>query len=258
MIREMLLKTLLLWGLLAASFSAVAAQDVYSEGEIKQARRHYERAGKLYRKGRCGQAIEELDEALIFREIYPEAEWLLARALVKAERPREAFGMLRSINVSHQESAEFWKLSGQVFLLMNKTAKPRKRCCEPSAGPRALTPSCAITSAWSDFVRERVKTRSTKRSRRSESTRASPRLVGCSATRLWFSVTTSEPSANCRSICRTPPSGLKPRIFGGVSPPFAPWRRREAQIHHSRRLAFVTSRSLITLMRPAAAKSRGR
>jgi len=126
MIREMLLKTLLLWGLLAASFSAVAAQDVYSEGEIKQARRHYERAGKLYRKGRCGQAIEELDEALIFREIYPEAEWLLARALVKAERPREAFGMLRSINVSHQESAEFWKLSGQVFLLMNKTAEAEK------------------------------------------------------------------------------------------------------------------------------------
>ena len=123
MIRGMPLKILLLCGLLAASSLAVAAQDVYTQDEIKQARRHYERAGKLYRKGRYEQAVNELDQTLIIREIYPEAQWLLAQSLIRAERPREAFEMLRSIGATRRESAEFWKLSGQCFLKMNKTAE---------------------------------------------------------------------------------------------------------------------------------------
>src|SRR5262249_49943508 len=91
--------------------------------EIKHARRHYERAGKLYRKARYGQAVDELDRALSVREIYPEAQWLLARALVRAKRPREAFEMLHSIDADHCDPGEFWKLSGQSFLLMKKTAE---------------------------------------------------------------------------------------------------------------------------------------
>src|SRR5262249_10956906 len=126
MIREMLLKILLLWVLLEASFLSVAAQDFSSRDEIRLAQRHYERAGKLYHKGHWGQAINELDDALTLREFYPEPQWLLAHALAKAERPREAFGMLRSIDAISRESAEFWKLSGQFFLLMNRTAEAEK------------------------------------------------------------------------------------------------------------------------------------
>ncbi len=121
MLRDTLPKILLACGLLVGIFSTAVAQEVYSRDEIKQARRRYERAGKLYKKQRCAQAIDELDDALKVREVYPEAEWLLAKALVRAERPREAFEMLRSIPSPYRESAEFWKLSGQVFLQMNKT-----------------------------------------------------------------------------------------------------------------------------------------
>jgi TonB family protein len=126
MIRETLPKILLLCGLLAASLLDVAARDAYTQSEIKHSRRHYERARKLYRKGLYGQAIDELDRALSVREIYPEAQWLLAHALAKAKRPREAFETLRSIDARRRESAEFWKLSGQVFLLINKTAEAEK------------------------------------------------------------------------------------------------------------------------------------
>jgi TonB family protein len=114
------------WILLAGAVTCAAAQEAYSRDEVERARRHYDRAGKLVRKNRCSQAIDELDSALKVREIYPEAQWLMVQALVKAERPREAFEMLRSIGSPYRESADFWKLSGQVFLQMNRTAESEK------------------------------------------------------------------------------------------------------------------------------------
>jgi TonB family protein len=126
MIWKRLPKILVSCGLLVGLFSTVAAQDLYTRDEIEQSRKRYERAEKLYRKKRCAQAITELDNALKVREIYPEAQWLLAQALVKAERPREAFEMLRSVGAPYRLTSEFWKLSGQVFLQMNKTAEAEK------------------------------------------------------------------------------------------------------------------------------------
>jgi len=88
--------------------------------EAQQARRHYDRGQKLYRKGQTAQAIEELYTALSIHEVYLEAQLLLTRALIAAERPREAFGTLRAIDFIHWPTAEVQKLFGQAFYQMNK------------------------------------------------------------------------------------------------------------------------------------------
>src|ERR1043165_9143110 len=93
MTQRIFLRLLLVFTLLVAAQPAVPAQD-----EAKSARRHYDRGRKLYQKGQTKPAIEELYTAVGIREIYPDAQLMLARALIAAERPREAFATLRGID----------------------------------------------------------------------------------------------------------------------------------------------------------------
>src|SRR5882762_4403756 len=93
MAQRLFLRLFLVFTLLAAAQPAVPAQD-----EAKLARHHYDRGRKLYQKGQTKQAIEELYTAVGIREIYPDAQLMLARALITAERPREAFATLRGID----------------------------------------------------------------------------------------------------------------------------------------------------------------
>src|SRR5256885_1833488 len=115
MAQRILLRLLLTLTLLTAAQPAVPAQD-----EAKLARRHYDRGRKLYQKGQTKQAIEELYTAVGIREIYLDAQLLLSRALIAAERPREALATLRAIDLDHWQTAEVQKLFGQALYQMNK------------------------------------------------------------------------------------------------------------------------------------------
>src|SRR5438270_6014558 len=109
MAQRVFLRLLLVFTLLAAAQPAMPAQD-----EAKSARRHYDRGRKLYQKGQTKPAIEELYTAVSIREIYPDAQLLLARALITAERPREAFATLRGVDSDRWQTAEIQKLFGQA------------------------------------------------------------------------------------------------------------------------------------------------
>jgi TonB family protein len=113
--RRVYLHFFLLFALLAAASLPAAAQE-----DLKRARRHYERGRKLYRGGQTAAAIEALYTALSIHETYLEAQLLLARALIGAERPREAFATLRAFDFHHWHTATVQKLFGQAFYQMNK------------------------------------------------------------------------------------------------------------------------------------------
>ncbi len=107
--------------------SICARPDASDEGfvpdeaeEIRRAYFHYRRGQKLYREGRIGRAIEELYTAAGLREDYPEAQMLLARALVASERPREAVAALRGLTMPHRGSPQALKLFGWAYCLMNR------------------------------------------------------------------------------------------------------------------------------------------
>jgi TonB family protein len=121
MFRRVMLPWLLLCALLTAAAPAVLAQD-----EAKRAQRHYERGRKLYRQGQTERAIEELYTAVSIREIYLDAQLLLTRALIAAERPREAFATLRGIDLNHWQTAQVQKLFGQAFYQMNKLGEAER------------------------------------------------------------------------------------------------------------------------------------
>jgi TonB family protein len=118
MARRVLAQICLLLVLLVAVSPAVSAQD-----EAKLARRHYERGRKLFRQGRTPQAIEELYTAVSIREIYLDAQLLLAQALIAAERPREAFATLRAVDFAQWHTAQVQKLFGQAFYQMNRLSE---------------------------------------------------------------------------------------------------------------------------------------
>src|SRR5262249_52411273 len=62
--------------------SESAERESYEAEEMKRALSHYKRARKLYQEGKIEGAIEELYTASGLREDYPEAQMLLAQALV--------------------------------------------------------------------------------------------------------------------------------------------------------------------------------
>src|SRR5262249_33697093 len=117
--------TLLLCFLYAVNFSVCAQTSLLdTEGtdregceaeEMKRALSHYKRARKLYQKGKIEGAIEELYTAAGLREDYPQAQMLLAQALVAVERPREAIATLRGLTNGHRGSPEALKLFGQAY-----------------------------------------------------------------------------------------------------------------------------------------------
>jgi TonB family protein len=122
--------TLLLLGLYAGSISVCAqnshfnseesGHEEYEAEESKRALSHYRRARKLYQKGKFEGAIEELYSAAGLREDYPEAQMLLAQALVAVERPREAIAALRGLTNGHRGSPQALKLFGQAYCSMNR------------------------------------------------------------------------------------------------------------------------------------------
>lgn len=98
----------------------VARHETREAEDIRRARSFYRRARKLYQKGKIEGAIEELYSAAGLREDYPQAQMLLARALVDVERPREAINALRGLTMPHRGSSQALKLFGQAYCSMNR------------------------------------------------------------------------------------------------------------------------------------------
>lgn len=94
--------------------------SIATPNELRQANAYYVRGRALYRKGRLDGAIEELYTAVSVREDYPQAQMLLARVLVMAERSREAVATLRGLGNPHRSSARALKLFGWAYYRMNR------------------------------------------------------------------------------------------------------------------------------------------
>jgi TonB family protein len=89
-------------------------------GEAIAAELHFKRGQRYYRAGRTEQAIEELYSALSVREIYYDAQLLLGRSLVAAERYREAAAVLREIESRERMSPEVQKLLAKANYETNR------------------------------------------------------------------------------------------------------------------------------------------
>jgi TonB family protein len=92
----------------------------FAQEDLWRAQRHYELGRQLYRNGQRDKAIEELYTAVSIREVYFEAQMLLARSLLLAKRPREAVATLRGIETVEQGKVPYQKLLGQAYYEVNK------------------------------------------------------------------------------------------------------------------------------------------
>ena len=115
MIRGRLVRTFLLSLMMLAPTAGAFGQE-----DEARAQRLYEHGRTLYRAGRTAQAIEELYTALTVREVYFEAQMLLARSLLEARRPREAAGVLRGIDSIERGKVAYHRLLGQANYQINK------------------------------------------------------------------------------------------------------------------------------------------
>lgn len=104
----------------AILFLAVIATPGRAQEDLAQAEYHYKLGRKLYRKGQTEQAIEELYTALSVNETYYDAQLLLARSLLDAQRPREAVGMLRGVDAVERGKVSYHKMLGQAYYHSNR------------------------------------------------------------------------------------------------------------------------------------------
>jgi TonB family protein len=95
--------------------SLATAQD-----NLSRARPHYEQGRRLYRSGHQELAIEELYTAVSIEEVYFDAQLLLSRVLLTAQRPREAHATLRAIERRRRDTAQVQKLLGYAYFQMNR------------------------------------------------------------------------------------------------------------------------------------------
>jgi TonB family protein len=106
--------------LLPAIFLAAISPVSWAQEDIVRAEQHYKLGRKLYRKGQTEKAIEELYTALSVQETYFEAQLLLARSLLDAQRPREAVGMLRGVDALERGKVSYQKMLGQAYYHSNR------------------------------------------------------------------------------------------------------------------------------------------
>ncbi|MBL8206227.1 MAG: tetratricopeptide repeat protein, partial [Blastocatellia bacterium] len=86
---------------------------------VQTAAAYYARGRALYRRGQFAGVIEDLYTATNLREDYPQAQLLLARVLVQAERSREAVSTLRGLALPYRTSPKALKLFGWAYYRLN-------------------------------------------------------------------------------------------------------------------------------------------
>jgi TonB family protein len=106
--------------LLSAILLAVISTLGWAQEDLVRAEHHFKLGRKLYRKGQTERAIEELYTALSVKETYFEAQLLLARSLLDAQRPREAVGMLRGVDAIERGKVSYHKMLGQAYYQSNR------------------------------------------------------------------------------------------------------------------------------------------
>jgi TonB family protein len=106
--------------LLPAILLAVISPLGWAQEDLTRAEHHFKLGRKLYRKGQTERAIEELYTALSVKETYFEAQLLLARSLLDAQRPREAVGMLRGVDAIERGKVSYHKMLGQAYYQSNR------------------------------------------------------------------------------------------------------------------------------------------